>query len=227
MYNTSYSQGLDKDSPEVMAASELLRGLPLNLEVAREPKYRSPSSVMRRLLNYAHLDGKSGLSGGGEPCRIFWEEFNGKPELVAQLAAEIRVVAPLVSSAETEEEATATEGAMLARLHVRYERNQSFAKRKKASVLQKTGKLACEACGFDFLKAYGSRGEGYIECHHLIPLSSLKRSTTTRLRDLALICSNCHRMVHRKPWISVQELVDEIGRTGRSPGNNAPVPRGT
>ncbi|MBN4084034.1 HNH endonuclease [bacterium AH-315-A03] len=31
--------------------------------------------------------------------------------------------------------------------------------------------------------------------------------TTTRLSDLALVCSNCHRMIHRRsPWPTPIEL---------------------
>ena len=34
-----------------------------------------------------------------------------------------------------------------------------------------------------------------MECHHLLPLSQ-SGVTTTRLSDLALVCSNCHRVLH-------------------------------
>jgi putative restriction endonuclease len=35
----------------------------------------------------------------------------------------------------------------------------------------------------------------------------LKDGDTTRLEDLALLCANCHRMIHRaSPWLSVEEL---------------------
>lgn len=54
-----------------------------------------------------------------------------------------------------------------------------------------------EACGFEFEKTYGEIGKGYIECHHLIPLSNFKVNKETKLEGLALLCSNCHRMIHR------------------------------
>lgn len=32
------------------------------------------------------------------------------------------------------------------------------------------------------------------------------RPSTTYLRDLALVCSNCHRMIDRsRPWLTVEE----------------------
>jgi len=73
--------------------------------------------------------------------------------------------------------------------------------------LKQAGRLACETCGFDFEAAYGERGKGFIECHHTKPLADLEHERTTKLDDLALLCANCHRMVHAKrPWLDVSEV---------------------
>jgi hypothetical protein len=49
--------------------------------------------------------------------------------------------------------------------------------------------------------------QGFIECHHLVPLHELRGLRKTRLEDLALVCSNCHRMLHRqRPCLTVNEL---------------------
>ncbi|MGF7234005.1 MAG: HNH endonuclease [Frankia sp.] len=70
--------------------------------------------------------------------------------------------------------------------------------------------LRCEVCGFDFEKTYGSRGAGYIECHHIVPLHTTGQRAT-KLDDLALICANCHRMIHRgTPWLSPDELRETL-----------------
>ena len=54
---------------------------------------------------------------------------------------------------------------------------------------------------------YGPRGDGYIEAHHTRPLETLDPSQPTKVSDLALLCANCHRMVHAKrPWLSLVEL---------------------
>ena len=50
---------------------------------------------------------------------------------------------------------------------------------------------------FDFQIVYGDLGKGFIEAHHRTPLSELKGEKTTKLDDLALVCSNCHRMLHK------------------------------
>jgi 5-methylcytosine-specific restriction protein A len=60
-------------------------------------------------------------------------------------------------------------------------------------------------CGFDFAIKYGDLGAGFIEAHHILPLAA--GPATTRLPDLALVCSNCHRMLHRaKPWMTPEQL---------------------
>ena len=100
--------------------------------------------------------------------------------------------------------AEALEGRKVTVQHVRRERSRQLRRKK----LEAAGEQPrCEACGFDFELAYGERGKGFIECHHLIPVSELDPATPTRLEDLALLCANCHRMVHAKrPWLSIEEL---------------------
>ena len=70
---------------------------------------------------------------------------------------------------------------------------------KIRDVLEKTGSLRCEVpgCGFDFRRKYGDLGQGFAEVHHLLPLYKLKRSRMNRLQDVAIVCSNCHCMIHR------------------------------
>lgn len=60
------------------------------------------------------------------------------------------------------------------------------------------GRIRCEVpgCGFDFGEAYGELGEGYAQVHHLKPLSSRVRPSETRLEELAVVCANCHAMIH-------------------------------
>jgi 5-methylcytosine-specific restriction protein A len=79
-------------------------------------------------------------------------------------------------------------------------------------VLRKNGKLLCEVCQFDFEAKYGIRGQGFIECHHTKPVTSLAEGAKTHIDDLALVCPNCHRMIHRaKPWLLLEELRAVIG----------------
>ena len=68
-------------------------------------------------------------------------------------------------------------------------------------------KLKCEVCGFDFEAVYGELGAGYIEVHHKKPVSDGERITDLN-KDLVMLCSNCHRMIHRGKdhMITVEEL---------------------
>ncbi|WP_218121860.1 HNH endonuclease [Desulforhopalus singaporensis] len=102
---------------------------------------------------------------------------------------------------------TYTEGKELFITHKSYERNSQLSIIKKEHVLNKDGCLKCEVCGFDFYTVYGERGYGFIECHHNRPVSEMEGEGAVSLEELSLLCSNCHRMIHRaKPWMSVEEL---------------------
>lgn len=106
-----------------------------------------------------------------------------------------------------DDESAFPEGVAAYRSHRALERDQTLSKRAKAKRVSETGMLACEVCGFDFLSKYGSMGEGFIEAHHIKPVSTLDGVTTTKLADLSLVCSNCHRMLHRgKPLMTPIEL---------------------
>ncbi|EOW9267990.1 HNH endonuclease [Vibrio cholerae] len=51
-----------------------------------------------------------------------------------------------------------------------------------------------------------------MEAHHIIPLSELCSvdGSKTRLEDLAIVCSNCHRMLHRAPRIDLCTLREQL-----------------
>jgi 5-methylcytosine-specific restriction endonuclease McrA len=91
------------------------------------------------------------------------------------------------------------------RLHRQIERNSQLINAAKAKA-KRDGRLHCWVCSFDFAKFYGARGEDFIEAHHTIPVSQLGDNATTKIEDIAMVCSNCHRMLHRNPWLSIAEL---------------------
>jgi predicted HNH restriction endonuclease len=55
----------------------------------------------------------------------------------------------------------------------------------------------CRVCALRFEDTYGKLGSEFAEAHHLIPLSRLKENERTSLEDLATVCANCHRMLHK------------------------------
>ena len=104
-------------------------------------------------------------------------------------------------------EAMGVEGKRKLVQHARIERNQNLVKQKKQSFKDLHGSVFCEVCKFNFEITYGERGKNYIECHHLVPVSEYKAEKETSLEDLALVCSNCHRMIHRtKNTLTMNQL---------------------
>jgi 5-methylcytosine-specific restriction protein A len=80
------------------------------------------------------------------------------------------------------------------RQHWRVERN-----RKLSNAAKKVHGYICQGCGFNFEKKYGEIGKNYIEAHHLVPISLFKGQVVKLdpKLDFAVLCSNCHRMIHR------------------------------
>jgi predicted HNH restriction endonuclease len=105
-----------------------------------------------------------------------------------------------------DDESAFPEGRVRYRLHRELERDSAISKAAKKKRLQSAGKLECDVCGFDFACSYGELGEGFIEAHHTVPISSLSGKTKTKIKDLTMVCSNCHRMLHRGRLLSVKEL---------------------
>jgi hypothetical protein len=97
---------------------------------------------------------------------------------------------------------TATEGRRRLVLHLQRERNQTIVRNKKKLAVS----LDCEICKFSF-GCYGSVASDYCEAHHLLPLDEVEHTTQTRMEDLAILCANCHRVVHlRNPPYKLDEV---------------------
>lgn len=80
------------------------------------------------------------------------------------------------------------------------ERDRGLAKRAKRRFKQENGgRLFCQVskCGFSFAgKFVEDVGNDFIGAHHVVPVAEGRRDT--RLKDFMMLCSNCHRMVHRR-----------------------------
>jgi predicted HNH restriction endonuclease len=105
------------------------------------------------------------------------------------------------------------EGRILLRLHRARERSPKLRELAKRRAIRASGHVSCIVCGFDFAVTYGLLGDGYIECHHTKPVSELAAGSKTNVEDVALLCANCHRMVHRRrPWLTLGQLADLLPR---------------
>jgi 5-methylcytosine-specific restriction protein A len=87
-----------------------------------------------------------------------------------------------------------SEGEVKLRVHKRYERNKS-ARDKCVAI----NGAVCKICGMDFEKVYGKIGKGYIQVHHIVPISEIDgKHDVDPTKDLIPVCANCHCMLHRK-----------------------------
>lgn len=163
-----------------------------------------------------HSEGPNGIPRAhaehrqGHPGCSLGHYFDGTrtPHPFPVLAPGEVTVYPVAPPITTEDdESSFPEGRVRYCWHRHLERDGALAKRVKSKRLRDTGKLECDVCSFDFAAIYGETGEGFIEAHHRTPVSSLDGTQATREKDLALVCSNCHRMLHRAyPPITVEQL---------------------
>jgi 5-methylcytosine-specific restriction enzyme A len=210
---------LPAENPQVVELSELLQRMTLHPQAARLPNFRNPNGVGRKTADIAtwHPDYQGARTNGNALDRDVLAEFIDHPDVMHNLAQSIREAVkageapdfPIEVGYDNESE---MEGRYLLRLHAYRERNPALRRRKISAVRAQTGALSCEVCGFDYEQKYGERGRGYIECHHKTPLHVGGEAPRT-ISDLALLCSNCHRMIHTKPpWPTPDELREIIQR---------------
>jgi 5-methylcytosine-specific restriction protein A len=108
-------------------------------------------------------------------------------------------------------ELTGKEGKSMLISHMARERNLSLV-RKKKKIAFENGVAFCSVCNFSFIAKYNAE---FIECHHIVPISAGERLTS--ISELELVCSNCHRMLHKQfqgKFLSIAELINRIKELG-------------
>lgn len=211
-------------NPDIIELSRLLNRLPIFEIRPDEVKFRNPNGVALKLSNFLSIDPSyhgSGMKSYSRLDKMVFEEFQFRTELLRKVANHIKQIVKdpvlpnqlyLIPEFEGGEILTVMEGAVIYKLHKLRERNSKIVFQKKELEFAKNGTMLCEACTFDFHKFYGDIGFKYIECHHKVPLSDFSSETSTNLQDLALVCSNCHRMLHRKlDTLSIEGLRSSLG----------------
>ncbi len=213
--------------PAVRELSELLRSLPLHEGAAQElPQYRSVGSVSRKTTDLAttHPEYGGKATKGGSLDKKVIEAFIARESEMLEAAQAVEygigsgqlAVIPEQPDEVAEDGVTAVEGRLLARWAISRERDPRLRRRKIAHTRKLGLPLQCEVCAFHFGRAYGQLGDGYIEVHHVLPLH-ISGPRETKLTDLALLCSNCHRMCHRShrgaSWRTPAEVRAEMTET--------------
>lgn len=125
-----------------------------------------------------------------QAIRPFWE--SGDVPIPRSVLDDIEVE---TEQADQEEVSLGLEG----RSRAIVSRVRERSPRLRAAALKIHGYL-CQVCGFDFEETYGAWGRRFIEVHHVQPLGAapVQGVEVDPATDLAVVCSNCHRMIHRK-----------------------------
>jgi 5-methylcytosine-specific restriction protein A len=201
-----------KGDKRVRALSELLRSLPYHRVAARKESFRNADGVAFKLQNLRQVATGKGLGNVAIMDREVWNDLGLDRERTKQLAALIRSTLDEVrgSADDSDDDEEFFEGRLVTKAHVRRERNPKV--RAHLIRLRKNkGLMRCDVCS---CAPKNAMQEAIFEAHHVVPLSAA-HERNTRIRDMALLCANCHRMVHRaigdaKHCLSVEDAKQRI-----------------
>jgi hypothetical protein len=89
---------------------------------------------------------------------------------------------------------------------------RSQRSRRLRNAAFQSAKGVCEVCGCDWSKVLGGRGVRVLQVHHRQQLSARRVPSLTRVEDLAVVCANCHLLLHLNAAeaLSVDELRDML-----------------
>jgi hypothetical protein len=145
-----------------------------------------------------------------------------RPDATAVIFLE-EVAADTPGPTESTELFEAAEGDLRLANHLRRERRRSLVEVKKRLALETHGALICECCSLSSCDLPLPVGSRCFEVHHLIPLAALVTRRITRIDELALVCANCHRMIHAQveplTISALSQLIKEAAEPRASSGH--------
>lgn len=197
---------------QVRELSEILRRLPYHPATTRKDSFRNPDGVAFKLQNLRHVATGKGLGKVSKMDRAIWAELGGRPEETKRLAemilAAVKHADELQTYPDVDDEDEFLEGRVLTQNHKRRERSPKL-RRHLLAQRQKKGPLKCDMCHASSMSLSAKFEDASFEVHHLIPVSTAEERKT-RISDVALLCANCHRLLHRaisnaKRWLTLDE----------------------
>jgi 5-methylcytosine-specific restriction protein A len=201
-----------KDDNRVVDVSNVLRSLPYHALESRKESFRNPAGVSFKLQNLRKEATGIGLGNTSKMDKMVWDEFGSNPNLVSKLAEAIREGITLTQAIKENENQDSEdeffEGRLLTQLHKKRERNRKL-RTSLINSRKKSGILTCDMCLCSTKSSDVKIEDAMFEAHHIIPVSSTKERRTL-IKDLALLCANCHRLLHRaisveKKWLSIDD----------------------
>ena len=218
-------QQIGAEDPRVVELSSLLQRMPLHPQEVRQHNFRNANGVARKTADIAtsHPDYQGRRTNGNALDRKVLDEFRARPDVMHALAESIRT-----SVTDGEPPDFPARSAMRARARWRGAiSSASMLTASGAPVCAAGRSKACEgAVNRSPARHAGSTSsdlrrpwERLHQCHHVIPLHETGERRVS-ISDLALLCSNCHRMIHAKPpWPTPAELSEIIRRSAEGSGD--------
>lgn len=200
-----------QSDPRVKELSDLLRAFPHHSAAASKATFRNPDGVSFKLQNLRQVATGKGLGNVSRTDREVWDELGHDPKRTKHLASLIRAGIKVVEGAGEASviDDVFAEGKVVTETHVRRERDPEL-RRRLLERRRKSGGLTCDVCGGASSDHPPHLREAVFEAHHVIPLAA-GQERKTQLKDMSLLCANCHRLVHRaiahaKQWLSIDEV---------------------
>jgi len=200
-----------KSDARIIELSTILRQLPAHAISSRRSTFRNTEGVAFKLQNIRQIATGKGLGNVSSVDKAVWNELGKNQPEVKRIAGVIRKAIVLAESALDEiDEMEFVEGMSATQMHKRRERNSKIRSAVIANRMNKSGVLSCEICELNVIGMEEKLADSVFEAHHIVPLSSAQGKVATRIKDMALLCANCHRLLHRiisvrKSWIGIAE----------------------
>lgn len=205
---------------EFAALSKTLRSLNVHPKERRGPTFRNADGVGFKVLNLRSVYTGKGLKNVSSMDRTVWTSYGHRPDEVRKLADAIRAGSQIIeeqgpTDEVDDEEESFAEGRFLTRVHKRRERNPKLRKAKIASAIKQNGRLSCECCGFAKADAHPDWKDAAFEVHHVVPVASTDAARKVTVKDVVVLCANCHRFIHKLSslegtWLSVADLAQRM-----------------
>jgi 5-methylcytosine-specific restriction enzyme A len=195
-----------KGSDEIRKLSDTLQKLPIIPSKMRSSKFRNANGVYMKLMNLRAEDPrkkvKSGLGDTSAMDKKIWESYEEHLNQVHIDAQELLQNLNMFQASPTEfdetsesESVSAQEGGWKDKLH-RVKERRSLREPRLSKMLETHGKYFCECCSIQSPDAKDPTS--ILEVHHIVPLAEIDFIQQTTLEDLAVLCANCHRLIHAR-----------------------------
>jgi 5-methylcytosine-specific restriction enzyme A len=219
LYFTCEGKMPSSGDARVCELSKLLRSLPYHQTAHRNERFRNPAGVAFKLQNLHQVATGKGLGNVSKTDRMVWAELGSRRREVAQIAGLIRrsLSATIFGNHPIDdEEEEFFEGRLLTSLHKQKERHRNIRGKLLAS-RRKRGTLTCDMCCGQSISTDVKFEDATFEAHHKLPMS-MATERKTKLKDMALLCANCHRLLHRaivlnQRWLTIEEARRMVGLT--------------